>query len=71
MARQARDNSRDRDSVKQEKRQDRDGTRQLIVLLPVNINVSVTTISLSQMHRQEHQLTNLTVSTQCNTTQHN
>ena len=67
MARQARDNSRDRDSVKQEKRH---GTRQLIVLLPVN-NVSVSTISLSQMHRQEHQLTNLTVSTQCNTTQHN
>ena len=47
MARQARENSREkhnRDSVKQEKRQDRDGTRHtylLIVLLPVNINKCV------------------------------
>ena len=47
MARQARENSREkhnRDSVKQAKRQDRDGTRHtylLIVLLPVNINKCV------------------------------
>ena len=47
MARQPRENSREkhnRDSVKQEKRQDRDSTRHtylLIVLLPVNINKCV------------------------------
>ena len=47
MARKPRENSREkhnRDSVKQEKRQDRDGTRHtylLIVLLPVNINKCV------------------------------
>ena len=44
MARQARENSREkhnRDSVTQDKRQDRDGTRHTYLLLPVNINKCV------------------------------
>ena len=64
MARQPREEKHNRDSVKQEKRQDRDGTRHTYLLI-------VLTISLSQTDGQEHQLTILSVSTQRNTTQHN
>ena len=75
MARQARQNSREkhnRDSVKQEKRQDRDGTRHtylLIVLLPVNINKCVRDAPNNDVNGQTG--TSANNSFGFNTTQHN